>query len=926
MADTVGGLEDTRKGVIALLGAPTTHEQKAGELAAEMWRALNPEWVERELKLSTDQCAIVVGHATELLTHHDQELQVELLGPHPRLRDRLAPSRRAFASTLSASETVLFDRLLDDSCDRIAELGPGRDFDHEAFRRVFGDLTEILNRLEAPQGIVPMLLRALKWQTREMLRWFGNQSLASALLGVNEDPDREWVSKIHQTMDVWLEIEGDPVPSAPLRQRGHPSSHSERANLRDFLGRERSPTSGSREELRMLERWDDLYRKLDTQNLVVIGNPGFGKTWLLHYQAMVETQDAVQTLTQASSEMPRTPVFVSCRRLAATPGSALTSRLAQQFRACGLSDSEVNILETHFVQHGFRLFLDSWDEANEDEREVLSTLLGECESAKIPGNTLLSSRPVGLGDPAGIRGWQRCQIEPLEPSQCRNIADLWDLDPHTSQRLAREMHKRSSIGQVLRIPLVLTATCRAFRHGQSGTWPVNSRDLWDRIVEDLVQGRHRREDPANRSVKQARRHQRVASLACLVAWRCSGGADGEYTDSFSSEWLDALEGELFADGMGQVSEDLTMSGLITRRGLDEFAFVHKSLAEYLTALAVALIIDGPAVSACGAQWPIALGRHDWREILEDRLWFQTDWDEVVVLAGCASRSVGQYLDWLISHSPDPAFRALTVASRISAQVPGDALVRVVESRVIAALRTPVFYLLPDSVRRQLCTVPGNSLTTALLEATTNSRSPQDRAIAAEELVSRPAQSHTELLFTLARDEMAEIRLAAARALRDEPGTRAAEALLDLAFDRAPRVAAVAIRGLALRGAKERAQALQNIATPERWFLVPTMPNTRGDAHAPRRPAHEKPTDATIRGPGFPDLYSPQADAPTAAASLLEALRTGSLSSSDPLSFAVELCCEIGWRYCSSDLSDGVRTELVSELTKAWGEAIRPKRK
>jgi hypothetical protein len=255
------------------------------------------------------------------------------------------------------------------------------------------------------------------------------------------------------------------------------------------------------------------------------------------------------------------------------------------------------------------------------------------------------------------------------------------------------------------------------------------------------------------------------------------------------------------------------SGLLTARGQGDercYEFIHRSFAEFLTAQVIAMLVDGlpKGNTASGAQWETALGDITWSDVLSLRLWFQREWDEIVVYVGCLAKS-DNYITWLLNQTPDPVLHALTVAARITEQLPDRPITREVENAVLEKLTPKTMLLIPAATREHLLKVPGHRLTEQLIKWAKNDSDGDVRQEAIRALAGREGKTVLDTLLEWAQnDSDSDVRQAAIEALAGREGEAVLGVLLKWAEnDSDSFVRWAAIEALAGREGTELARAL-----------------------------------------------------------------------------------------------------------------------
>jgi NACHT domain len=365
--------------------------------------------------------------------------------------------------------------------------------------------------------------------------------------------------------------------------------------------------------------------------LVVLGEPGAGKTWLARRTARLCAQAALEALAEgrmlAEVELP---LYTTCARLAAAPPSevirsAVVSSALGQLPDLGgrrITDAVRKLFEERAAPT--LLVTDSLDEARGvDERIRLA------DSLPATWRIVLTSRPaawngqlaIGKNDPDRRVG----VLQPLRyPSDVEQIIVGWcSARPELAAYLSAQLRSRPALQQTATVPLILAFYCIV---GGDQPLPGRRAALYDKVIRRMLAGRW-----------SGGREVDLDPDACLDtlrdwAWLAAAAnpvsGTGEWADEFSTprarthtrDERDALDH--VAVPLGPADDD---TGMSQRR------FVHRSIRDHLVAEYIALRL--PPEEAAG-------------ELL-NHLWYDPDWEHAAPAALAMHPQRDQVLTYLI---------------------------------------------------------------------------------------------------------------------------------------------------------------------------------------------------------------------------------------------------------------------------------------
>ncbi len=353
----------------------------------------------------------------------------------------------------------------------------------------------------------------------------------------------------------------------------------------------------------------DLLEKSD--GLIVLGDPGAGKTTFLKFLALTLATGQGEALNLCA----RLPVLLPLSAYAnalAEEDIRLDDFIARYHAERGVDIPLGEMLEKGFEQGGVLLLLDGLDEVRDTGlrntviERVFRDLYSERHSA---GNKLvLTSRIVGYREVRPqAEGITECTLVDFEEEEIEAFVDRWTaaieraatgetaLAAQEAEREQRELleavRRNPGVRSLAANPLLLTILAVMKRQGV--TLPERRTELYQTYVETLLRGWNLVRSLAGRSSRDLNLGETLKVLAPLALWmhETSPGV------GLVKEWDLHQQLEQIFDGRGNANpEQATQSfledvrvhaALLLDRGGRQLGFIHLTFQEYLAAVAVA---------------------------------------------------------------------------------------------------------------------------------------------------------------------------------------------------------------------------------------------------------------------------------------------------------------------------------------------------
>ncbi|MBM3458543.1 MAG: hypothetical protein FJX77_08440, partial [Armatimonadetes bacterium] len=324
----------------------------------------------------------------------------------------------------------------------------------------------------------------------------------------------------------------------------------------------------------------------------ILGDPGFGKTWLLRFDAHHRATVALAAL-EAGTTPPGEillPFFHRLSSLADRPGETIAEALTT------LAAGSRPTWFSEFVQQQLNsghavVLLDAWDEVR-GQRPALFERLQQFARDFATLELRCTSRFVdypGQVDPHG----QELELLAWETPQQEGFLRAWF--PPTDDRAARLLsllREQAAIRGLARIPLMLALLCAAYERNALA-FPTRRGDLYERCLQGLLRDWKEEKDKTRIPLLQV---QALVRLLEGVALRL---LERDVEQCGEAEWTAEIEHELTSLpgtnplaklGVDEVVTLLQQDGILIRDGEEREAplrFLHRTFHEYLAGRALA---------------------------------------------------------------------------------------------------------------------------------------------------------------------------------------------------------------------------------------------------------------------------------------------------------------------------------------------------
>ncbi|MCA9697217.1 MAG: NACHT domain-containing protein, partial [Myxococcales bacterium] len=347
-----------------------------------------------------------------------------------------------------------------------------------------------------------------------------------------------------------------------------------------------------REELALADAFTRA-RKLKRRNLVLLGDPGSGKTTHLKQVLLKVIRDGAESV---GLEVGTIPVFLPLQ--AVRDRKAKLAGLIKEQLEGPAFEMPPGFCE-RLMQHGkLLLLLDGLDEvADADERAEVSRWITAVGKNLPDATVLVSCRYAGYTKDAELGGeFLELHLRPLGDEQMRTFVHNWyrlvmrerlldegqaakkgkALAEGLLKELARpELTAVARVYEMTRNPLLLTAICLV--HHDQGRLPHARAKLYEDAIDVLLERWRRRQDKPLLGAADA-----LSVLRPVAYWmhgeRGRRQAKGEELRKPVADALEKLR-RVDLDAQTFLKEIRDNSGLLTGWGVDEYGFMHLGFQE-----------------------------------------------------------------------------------------------------------------------------------------------------------------------------------------------------------------------------------------------------------------------------------------------------------------------------------------------------------
>lgn len=342
---------------------------------------------------------------------------------------------------------------------------------------------------------------------------------------------------------------------------------------------------------------------------VILGDPGFGKTWLLRFEGRRLARVAAQGLMDHAINLDALVFPILLRLSAFNDSDVLAQRKLLETKLIEVLGARRSKSFGRYVAAKLKtahcvLLFDALDEVPSGVRATLKERLSEFSQAFSYSRILMTSRKVGYaGSPfAADPSAQELELLAFDTQHVDRFARVWfgttPQDAKTAERFLTALRQHPQVSGLAKIPLMLALMCRAFQDPKPG-FLTRRVELYDCSLKGLLHDW--KEQRGSSTIKRKRADQEDAEvyvkavLALLepAAYTLFFKGQEEFTTGEFEEAIAPHFERLAPEhtlrrrhSLGTLIAELKQDGILVQTGRGNeprFIFLHLTFQEYLAA-------------------------------------------------------------------------------------------------------------------------------------------------------------------------------------------------------------------------------------------------------------------------------------------------------------------------------------------------------
>ena len=339
--------------------------------------------------------------------------------------------------------------------------------------------------------------------------------------------------------------------------------------------------------------------KQQHQRIMVLADPGMGKSTLLKMDAGLIAQEAWNSLANNLTKIEGVtlPLLIRLSELAEAtkePEAKVIEAIPKLIEARCKNFEEIKLVLEDKLQKGqCILLLDALDEVPNDQRKRLSEKLNEF-LYDYPCQIICTSRIVGYGG-GFLEGAKDVEIVPFTQKQTEKYIEIWfknaagyrSVQTVSASELIQELRNKPQVGGLAQNPLLLSLICSLYQE-KGLILPARRCQVYEKAVDYMLgkwsKNRNPELDEAWVDAKAELLEELAYQFSCdgrdVFTLRELRHKIDKYlgSEKVSSDFRDKKASQLITE----LSEQDGILQKLSREG-DKYLFLHRTFQEYFTA-------------------------------------------------------------------------------------------------------------------------------------------------------------------------------------------------------------------------------------------------------------------------------------------------------------------------------------------------------
>jgi hypothetical protein len=402
---------------------------------------------------------------------------------------------------------------------------------------------------------------------------------------------------------------------------------------------------------------------------IILGDPGFGKTWLLKYEARLAREGA-QTLRDHTINLDKLIFPISARLSEINQSDDPVEDALIALRCNGYSEAFRRFLKEKLETECCAVLLDALDEVPTEIPQTGQTIRFlphyrqrlrqrlEAFASHFPNTRiLLTSRNVGyMGSP--IPDAKEFELLAFNWRQIESFAKVWFGDEERANKFLKMLRKNLQVRGLACIPLMLALMCKEYEKGKL-SFPTRRVEIYDRCLRGLLRDwKEEKEIPPFGT-------DDIIELLEEVGYALFVENYEQFSEGVLRKkmipYLDKLKSpnSLHDRSATEIIEELKLDGILITVG-EDYLFLHLTFQEYLTACALEKRVKN---NGKNDGWKLIEG------LIDKKAWLPS-WQEVIILLTGKLPDPTPLLKLLMDKKKDDYFRhRLALAALCMPEIP-----------------------------------------------------------------------------------------------------------------------------------------------------------------------------------------------------------------------------------------------------------------